>query len=129
MKTRKKSGGHVRANVGDRMTCTIRMNREHEAAGPFFGHVGDCRMTSSRFVTRAPNAKRFCGFQARPLYCFVLFATKSPFEFLMDREIENKGDKKMEEQGSGGFSRFSFPSTFPCQMYHVLFRFSPIPGL
>lgn len=23
------------------MTCTVRMNREHEAAGPFFGHVGD----------------------------------------------------------------------------------------
>ena len=74
--TRKKTWSRKgkRGNI-HRMTCNIRMNRKHEP-GPFFGQVA--RMISS-FITRAPNAKRFCGFQARPLFFRV--RSESPFEF------------------------------------------------
>lgn len=66
----------------------------------FFGQVTHDIIMISSFVTRAANAKRFCGFQARPLFFRVRFV--SPFEFQWkDREqkrIDNEEEEEEEEE-------------------------------
>lgn len=122
LKTRKKSGGHVRANVrrGRRMTCTVRMNREQVL---FLDMSGDIVGWHHRVLLRVRLMQN--GFAVFEHVRYIVISFRLPFESLMGREIENKGDEeRWWKKGSGRSSRFSFPS---CD--HVLFRFPRIPGL